>query len=286
MPRGFRLAQVGPGRVQRALYFRCRRGDREALATLLYRVVDRAYTAASFVVPDEETACEMVAAMWEDLLALLLRWHVGGHLHKKAERALAGRLAAYADPASARRAVARAARESEDELLVFPTERLSALLERIPEYAPRIAAGTAARVHVSHRIVLGLAVVSLAFAGYGLWLDMTSRGASPDVRLECLQKRIVKADLIAALRDTLLELPDREGADGLSARVIERSSLALEEIANARNWRDARGLRYLVLRLRRERLSEQLAELATEQQGVTRRELAQAQLILEEVENL
>jgi hypothetical protein len=272
--------------VERALYFRCRRGEPEALNTLLYQVVDRLYTAAAFAAPDERSAVDAVGATWQELLTLLLRPRVGGHLRQKAWRILAGYLAAYTDRAGVRKAFRCAQGEEEVSLLTFPTEELRVLLALTPAYAERIGEATRSRLRRRREALVGVAVFFLAVAAYSLWLGWVSRSAQADVRLVGLQQRIIKCDLIPVVRDSLADLPDPAGADRVEARVLEQASLALEEVANAGARGGGEELRYLAERVRQEQLPQALLDLSLTRQGLARRELAQAQLALEEVANL
>lgn len=273
-------------RIERALYHRCRRGQPEALATMLYRLADRLYTAAAYVAPDEEAAREAVAATWEDLLSLLLRPRVGGHLRRHAERLLAVHLAPWGNKAAVNRALLMAREQEESELLALSDEALQPLLDGIPPMAERIAATTATRQLHRLQFAIGLGLVLLVAGTYGLWLRNLSRQAGPHVQLVALQERVMRADMLPALRDSLLELADPEGADSEEARLLQRVSLVLEEIANTRLWGNPAALRRLSERVQQEELTERLRELMAEREGLARRELAEAHLVLEEVGNL
>ncbi|MEI6501792.1 MAG: hypothetical protein WCP21_12295 [Armatimonadota bacterium] len=276
----------GPLQLRRALYHRCRRGEPEALATLLYRLVDRLYTAASYVAPDEPAALTAVVLAWEDLLALLVRPHVGGYLQDKSFKLLGQQLLDYADRRTVRRALRRAERETEEGLLTLPEEQLRPLVDLIPAYAPQIAANYLDRAVIRRRCAWAVGLTAF-FVFLGLvWQRQALQRPVVDLQLECLQQRIERGGLIDSLRDCLAELPDAQGADQAQARALEHASLVLEEISNAPSWRAAPGMPYVVARVQEERLAETLAELAQGYEGDARSSLVKAQLVLEEVQAL
>ena len=276
----------GPLQLRRALYQRCRRGEPEALATLLYRQVDRLFTAASYVAPDETAALTAVVLAWEDLLALLVRPHVGGYLQDKSFKLLGKHLLDYADRRTVRRALRSAERESEEGLLTLPEEQLRPLVDLIPAYASQIAANYLDRSVVRRRSawVAGLVVLFLCLGL--IWQTQAAQRPVADLQLQCLRQRIERGGLIDALRDCLAELPDASGADQPQARVLQHASLVLEEISNAPSWRGSPGMPYVVARVQEERLAETLAEIAQGYEGDARSSLVKTQLVLEEVENL
>jgi hypothetical protein len=276
----------GSLQVQRALYFRCRRGEREALATLLYRIVDRLYTAASFVAPDEPSAVTALVLMWEDLLALLERPYVGGRLQDHALRLLSTRLVDYADRRTIRRKLRNAQHEPEDGLLSLPEEHLRTLLDMVPAYAEQIAANHQERLVVRRRSLYGVALGAAALMTVLLWATRLAPTPVSDLELRCLQQRIDRGGLIEVVQDCLTDLPDSAGANQMQARSLQHISLVLEEISNARGQRQTPGLRYLVKRVEQEGLAEDLAEIAQTYEGDMRTELLKTQLVLEEVQNL
>ena len=279
-------AQDTTARVQRALYFRCRRGEPEALAALLYSLVDRLYTAASYVVPDETTAVTTVAEAWHDLVTLLQAPFVGGHVRRQAFRLLRLRLAALAGAEQVRKACQRAETEVDEGLLSFPTGDLAVLVESIPAHAEQIAARTRARKRRVRRGAELLGAVVVFVAGYNLWLRGTTRNSAAETKLVCLRERVVRQDLVTALRDCADELPDPEGADRYESHLLRQVGLVLEELVNSQGSRGGPVLGYLARRARQEDLSRDLADLMAAREGLDRRELAQAQLVLEEVESL
>ncbi|MEI6500441.1 MAG: hypothetical protein WCP21_05360, partial [Armatimonadota bacterium] len=276
----------GPLQLRRTLYHRCRRGEPEALATLLYRQVDRLYTAASYVTPDETAALTAVVLAWEDLLALLVRPYVGGYLQDKSFKLLGKHLLDYADRRTVRRALRNAERESEEGLLTLPEEQLRPLVDLIPSYASQIAANYHGRSVVRRRSIWVAGLVALLFCLGLIWQTQAAQSPAADLQLECLQQRIERGGLIDALRDTLLELPDAAGADQPQARALQHASLVLEELSNAPSWRGSPGLPYVVARVQEERLAETLAEIAQGYEGDARSSLVKTQLVLEEVQNL
>jgi len=271
------------GRVEQALYFRCRRGEPEALATLLYRMVDRLYTAASFVAPDETSATTDVVLAWEDTLALLTRSHVGGRIRARAVALLGRRLLDFGDRKAVARALRNALHEDEDSLVALPEESLRPLVEMIPRYAPQIAAGQTERRAMRRRVLQSAAAAGVLIVAYATWLKVGPAEGAPGAHLTCLQQRITKCELLESLRDCLVELPDPQGADEVHARTLQQVSLALEEIANAA---DRQTLRYLTQRLQQEALPEELEDIIGDYDGTARRDLRQAQLVLEEVQGL
>lgn len=276
----------GPLQLRRALYHRCRRGEPEALATLLYRQVDRLYTAASYVTPDEPAALTAVVLAWEDLLALLVKPRVGGHLQDRSFKLLGRHLLDYADRKTVRRALRRAEQEAEEGLLSLPEEQLRPLVDLIPAYAPRIAANCIDRSAIRKRAAWALGLASFFLCVGLLSQNQATQRPTVDLQLQCLQQRIERGGLIDCLRDCQAELPDATGADEPQARALQHSSLVLEEISNAPSWRDAPGLPYAVARVQEERLAETLAEIAQGYEGDARSSLVKAQLVLEEVQNL
>jgi hypothetical protein len=265
------------GRVERALYFRCRRGEAAALATMAYRLMDRLYTAASFVAPDEASATTAVLLAWEDTLALLTRRHVGGGLRARALQRLGQRLLDHGDRACVRRALHNAAHEDEEALLAMPDETV----ELTQHYAPGIAAAHQERQALRGRVLQSLAAAALLVLLYAGWLFVSPAVAGQEVQLSCLQQRIAHQELIESLRDFTAVLPDPQGADRVQAHALQQVSLALEEIINAPSHQS---LRYLIQRLQGEELPTQLAEIAAGYEGVSRQELMQTQLVLEEVQ--
>lgn len=273
--------QTSSARVQRALYHRCRRGEPEALATLLYRLVDRLYVAATFVAPDEASAQTALILAWEDLLALLTRAHVGGHLHQRAFDLLAQRLGDYADRSTVRRLVKNALQQGEADLPSLPEAQLRPLVQVIGRYADEIASNFRLRQAFTRRLWIGAAAaVLIATLGLGS-LRFAARGSAADLQLACLQDRLLRHELARGLREHAAQLPDPRGADQLQARTLQRASLVLDEIVNTRP--QARTLPYLVQRLEHEGLVEDLDSLAREADDTARQDLLQARLALEEV---
>jgi len=271
------------GRVERALYFRCRRGEPAALATFAYRLMDRLYTAASFVAPDEASATTAVLLAWEDALALLARLRVGGNLRGKTMRRLGRRLMDYADRATVHRALENAAHEDEEALLPMPDETVPALVEAAQRHAPDIAAAFHERQGLRRPVLQSLGAACLLVLLYAGWLYAAPALASQELELKCLQQRIVRQELVEGLRDVGATLPDPDGADYVQARVLQQASLVLEEVVNAASRQQ---LRYLVPRVEAEELPERLAEIAAAYEGSPRQELMQTQLVLEEVQAL
>lgn len=276
----------GPPQLRRVLYQRCRRGETEALAILLYRLVDRLYTAASFVAPDEPSAVTAVVLTWEDLLALLGRPHVGGYLQDRAFALLAARLGDYADRPTLRRKLRNAEREPEEGLLAFPEEQLQLLVGMVPAYAPQITAAWRSRRAWRRRAAYLGGGTALFLLAAVLWLRQPLHASTVDLRVACLQQRVERAGMIEFVHECRADLPDPAGADRVRAEALQRVSLVLEELSNAGTWRSSPGLWYLAARVQREGLVDQVAELADGYEGETRRELLQAQLVLEEVQNL
>ena len=268
-------------RVKRALYHRCRRGEREALATLLYRLVDRLYLAATFVAPDEPSAQAALILAWEDLLALLTRPYVGGHLSHRAFDLLGARLADYADRATVRRHLRNAQHQADEGLLSLPEEQLKPLVELIGRYSDEIAHNYQVRMAFRRRTWFAAAVaVVVALAGLG-WLRFAALTGANNVQLACLQERIIKHELAQSVRERASELPDPTGADQGQAHTLHRVSLVLDEIANIRP--QSRTLPYLATRIEQEALVEDLSEIARQSDEYARDDLLQARLALEEV---
>ncbi|MBU0606881.1 MAG: hypothetical protein KKI08_03300 [Armatimonadetes bacterium] len=277
------LPQTHDGRVERTLYYRCRRGEPAALATLAYRLMDRLYTAASFVAPDEASATTVVLLAWDDTLTLLTRHHVGGGVRVKALQRLGRHLLDYGDPATVRRALHNAMHEDEDSLLPLPDETVQPLVELAQRHAPEIAAAYRERQALRRRLLQSVTAAGLVLLLYGGWVYVGPSVTGQELQLTCLQQRIARRELIESLRDFAAALPDPQGADLAQTRTLQQASLALEEIINAPS---RSSLRYLNQRLEREDLPAQMAEIATEYGGAPRHELMQTQLVLEEVQGL
>lgn len=277
---------TGALQVRRALYHRCRRGEAEALATLLYRLADRLYTAASFVAPDEPSAVTAVVLAWEDLLALLVRPHVGGHLQDRAFKLLGDHLGDFAERQTIQRQLRNAQREPEDGLLSLPEQQLAPLVEMIKAYAPQIAANYHERSVSRRRTLRAAGLVPLLLVAGLLWLRQSHQVSATDLQLQCLQQRIERRELIDAVRGCVHDLQDPSGADKLQAQSLQHISLVLEEVGNASGWRESPGLRYVVARVQQENLADELAEVASRYEGAERAELLEAHLVLEEVQNL
>jgi hypothetical protein len=285
MAQGVSVGQPdGTTRVESALYLRCRRGEAEALSTLLYRLVDRLYTAASFVCPDEQTAVLAVAGTWEDLLLLLLRPRVGGKLEQRACGLLKLRLLDFAEPAALTNALQCSRQADPESLVAYPESALPALLALIPLYTDRLAEAARVRRSRDKQVLGGLVALLVLVVGLQVWLALERRSAG--LELTTLRDRIVKRNLTLAVRDTLGELSDPTGADAPEAQTLQRVLMALEDIVSASEVPQGADMRFLKQRLRQEDLAEALATLMIERDGLAQHELAQAQLVLEEVQAL
>lgn len=273
-------------RVERALYHRCRRGEPEALAALLYSLVDRLHTAAAYVLPDESAPLTVVATVWHEVLDLLQGPYVGGHLPAKAFARLQAQLELQADPAAVARAVARAQEESDEGLIPYPAADLRVLVDAIPLHAAEIARRTVRRRLRRRQVALALAAFVVVVMGYNVWLRERSHAAASDVQIQCLQERVVRGELALAIHDCLSELPDPQGADRYEARLLREVGLVLEELSNLQGAAGRQVLGYLAQRVQQGHLSAELGQLLAQRDGLPREQLAQTQLILEEVENL
>ncbi len=269
--------------MERALYARCRRGEPAALATLGYRLMDRLYTAASFVAPDEASATTAVLLAWEDTLGLLTRLHVGGGLEAAALQRLGQHLLNYGEAGAVQQALRNAAAEDEAALLPLPDETVQPLVELAQRHAGEIAVAYREREALRQRVLQSLAAAAVVALLYLGWLFVGPAAARPEVQLSCLQERIARQELVDGLRDFAGALPDPQGADLARARTLQQASLALEEIVNASSLSS---LRYVVVRVQREELATQLAEIAADYEGPSRQELMETQLALEEVQGL
>lgn len=286
MPRVRKDAETGQRRIMRALYHRCRHGDPEALVTLAYRVADRMYTGATYVTPDEETAFAVVQKTWEDILRLLLRLRVGGHILQRAEHLLAANLASYAEPRAIQASVHQAMNEDDDSgLLTLSARQLEQLVEMVPQYAEPIARQTARRTAFVRHAGLACGILGLGLLVYAGLIWFKPGGERPDIRIAGLQQRIQQQDLVGVMRDSLLELADPRGADSMDAAVLERALLAIEELANMPADRGNQA-RYVSERLREEELAARFGEILKDRQLPAGDILARAQLVLEEVEKL
>jgi len=276
-------APAHSGRVEKALYYRCRRGQKEALTALAHRLMDRLYTGAMYVAPDETTAATAALLAWEDTLALLARPYVGGYLHQRAKQQLAKRLQAFAPRGYIRQALTKAFFESEDALLPIPDQAKQNMLELASHYAPIIAQAYQERRQWRRHILGTITTAIVLIALYQIWLVLKPRWTKPEIQLQCLQQRILKGDLIDSLQQMIAELPDPSGADRWQALMLQQASLALEEIINASH---RQSLRYLVVRLQNSQLSEEIGEIAQDCEEPARSALRAVQLILEETQAL
>ncbi|NPV45330.1 MAG: hypothetical protein HPY69_00095 [Armatimonadetes bacterium] len=273
-------------RVQRALYIRCRRGESEALAALLYSLVDRLYTAASYVLPDETSAITTVAETWHDLMESLRGAWGTRNLLVRAMHLLGQRLKTMAPDDQVDRALRRARTEDDGGLLSFPDGDLQVLLDAVPLQALHIAE-SAGRRRMRFRQAVAFAVLFVAFVvGHNIWRQGTARRSAETLKLTALQAEVQRDQLITAVRDCVDELPDPEGADRYEARVLQQLGLVLEELANTQAAQGAQTLALLSRRVRQERLTEDLTEVMSQREGMARKELSRALLVLEEVANL
>lgn len=287
------IAWLGPrgqgdtsGRVQRTLYIRCRRGEPEALAALLYSLVDRLYTAASYVLPDETSAITTVAETWHDLMESLRGAWGTQNPSVRAMQLLGHRLRTLAPDDQVDRALRRARDEDDGGLLAFPDGDLQVLLDAVPLQARHIAESAGQR-RLRFRQALAFAVLFFAFVvGHNIWRQSSARQSAETLKLQALQTEVQRDELMTAVRDCVDELPDPEGADRYEARVLRQVGLVLEELANSQAAPGAQTLALLSRRVRQDQLAEDLAELVSQREGMARKELSRALLVLEEVANL
>lgn len=275
--------QPHPRRVEYALYVRCRRGEPEALVTAAYRLMDRMYTAASFVAPDESSATTAVLLAWEDVLTQLAGAHVGGTLTTRAMQRLRQRLLVFGARPLVRKALHSALNEDEGALLPLPEETVPAVVELSRHHAPQIAAAHHERQALRCRVWQTAGAAMLLVLLYQGWLMASPGFARQEVQLQCLQQRIARQELIENIRDRISELSDPQGADHWQVQTLQRVSLALEEAFNAPS---RQALRYSARRVEQEQLAEQLTEIASGYEGSPRQQLMQAQLLLEEMQGL
>lgn len=272
-------------RVREAVCHRCRRGEPEALSALLYSLADRLYTAASYVLPDEDSALVAVVAAWEDLLGDLAAPFAPRDLDQAAYSRLTLRLAGHAPEADIARAVHRVRDEDDDGLLLFPDAPLEALLVEVPAQADRIASRAWQRRRRLGQAATVMVTFAILLTTYNLLSTARARGSQIELRLTCLRDRVAGQDLVAVVRDTVSELGDPAGADRYEARLLQSAGLALEELSNTRGIGD-RPLRYLSERVRGEDLAAGLGELMADREALASRELRETQLVLEEVATL
>lgn len=276
-------SQPHPRRVEHALYVRCRRGEPEALVTAAYRLMDRMYTAATFVAPDESSATTAVLLAWEDTLAHLAGAQVGGTLSICAMRRLGQRLLVFGSRPAVRKALYSALHEDEEALLPLPEETVPAVVELSRHHAPQIAAANLERQALRRRLWQTAGAAMLVVLLYQGWLMAAPGLARQEVQLQCLQQRIARQELIENIRDCISELSDPQGADCWQAQTLQRVSLALEETLNAPS---RQALRYSARRVEQEQLAEQLSDITEAYEGTPQRQLMQTQLLLEEMQGL
>jgi hypothetical protein len=281
-----RLLRRRTNRSERSLYWRCRRGEPEALATFAYRVADELYVMSLEACSDEATAAEAVRRSWQRTLGQLGRWRFGGYLERRARRDMVRVLGGMADTRRARAAARATAADFGDEALRprLPEPVVAELVEAARVNAPDLQRRSARRRRQG-RVGLGaLALVSLAAIGLGAaYRVYLSEPSVRAVRVETLRDRIVAADMVNTVRDVGDTLADPEGADRAEAEMYGQAVMALEEIANAGSTPGTEGLFYVQKRAKDLDLSGFMLEAAQRQEGETRATLIQAHLALEEV---
>lgn len=277
-------------RVRDNLYWRCRVGDSEALVTFLYQISDELYSAALIVAEGEQQAADFVQQTWNRLLQALKKWRFGGYLRPRTLNIMRRILTDVAGARAAQRAmdsVTSPLPNGSRSVATAPSALVEALVAETHKLAPTIAAAAQARRRRS-RILLagaGLVVAVLIGVSSGLY-GRTVIARSPQVQFQCLQQRVVEANLLSALHDAYGELADPGGADRLQAQAYHRIGLVLEEIANAGSLADLQQLRYIKQRIDNEDLTAGARAAAWDSSSYCRPRLMHIVLVLEEVQNL
>ena len=280
------LLRRGKNRSERSLYWRCRRGEPEALATFAYRVTDDLYVMALEACSDEATAAEAVRRSWQRTLGRLGRWRFGGYLERRARQDIVRVLGVMTDArqagAAARASAADFGYEASRPRLPEPV--VAELVESARASAPDLQRRSARRRRHGRVGLAALAVVSVVAIGLGTaYRVYLSEPSVRAVRVATLKDRIAAVDMVNTVRDVGDTLADPEGADRSEAEMYGQVVMALEEIENAGSTPGTEGLFYVQKRVKDLDLSGFMLEAAQRQEGETRATLMQAHLALEEV---
>jgi len=283
-----RLLRTKKSRAERSLYWRCRRGEPEALATFAYRVADDLYAMSLAACDDECSASKAVLEAWQRTLTRLGRWRFGGHLERHARREMLRGLRAAV---GARRAKAAAKLSSQDfgdeHRPRLPEADVAQMAEQARDQAPVLQQRAARRRARSKFALWTLAALFVATLGFGVtWQVYLSQPSARSVRVRLLQERVLASDMANLVNDVADTLPDTDGANRKEAELYGQTVMALEEIANADNTAGTEGLYYVQQRVKELDLPAFLRDAAYRQEGSTQATLLQAQLALEEVEAL
>jgi len=276
----------GRNRSERSLYWRCRRGEPEALATFAYRVTDDLYVMALEACSDEATAAEAVRRSWQRTLVRLGRWRLGGYLERRARQDMVRVLGGMTDARRAHAAARATAADFGDEASRprLPEPVVAGLVESARASAPDLQWRSARRRRHNRVGLAALAVVSVVAIGLGTaYRVYLSEPSVRAVRVETLKERIVAVDMVNTVRDVSDALADPEGADRSEAEMYGQAIMALEEIGNAGSTPGTEGLFYVQKRVKELGLAGFMLEAAQRQEGETRAALMQAHLALEEV---
>ena len=281
-----RLFRRKKNRSERSLYWRCRRGEPEALATFAYRVADDLYLMALVACSDEATAAEAVGRSWQRTLARLGRWRLGGYLERRARQDMVRVLGGMTDPRRARAAGRVTAADFGDEALRprLPEAVVAELVEAARAGSPDLQRRSIRRMRHNRVGLAALGAVSLAAIGLGTaYRVYLSEPSVRAVRVETLKSRILAVDMVNTVRDVSDTLADPDGADRAEAEMYGQAIMALEEIANAGDTPGTEGLFYVQKRVKELDLAGFMLDAAQRQEGETRATLIQAHLALEEV---
>jgi len=251
-------------RAERAMLWRCRRGDAEALSVLLYSLGDEIYTIAWLALGEEAAAGEATAAVWRRLLVVLARPWFNGQIRQRA------RVLAYRE--IGRRGSVRAARKAlrqelaaakAGDLRRVPEPLAQELLSELPGHAQLLKEKSTRRTRLK-RTGLVLMVAGFSVGGFVLigTYSRTLASATPALLFQTLQQEVAGRNLVAVLRDALEDLPDPEGRNQAEAQALEQAGLILEEIANAPDRGALDNMQYIRERVEKGNLTEELFFLA------------------------
>jgi hypothetical protein len=271
----------------RSLYRRCQHGSAEALRALLLSTADGLYSAALAASADEAQAQELAAQTWEAFLGGLGR----GKPHETAElqlqQTLGVEIAGELDEAAAARAVRLWTDNAAVELLAAPAELMARLEELSRGLAPAIQRRARTRRALlwagRTAALLGLALIVAASA---VLAGRISEGRTRDLQFAALRQRAQAERLTWEVRDTLLDLPDPEGADRYEAGLLAQVELLLEDLAAGPALSSRDDLRNLQTTLRQDDLLWRLRETTADAPEAHRKALAETTLLLEEAQEL
>ena len=273
--------------VTASIFRRCRRGDPEALHTVLLRVADPLYSASLAASIGEAEAGALALHTWQRLLRSLNRWGMGGDLTVRLQELLADEILPGAGSEAAERALALWLEAGSLAPVAAPPALLAGMEQVAQEMAPVIGRQARRRRWAAWAGTAVAAVAVGALATGALWvLNQVAARQTRQVEWEALRERVGEQHLTWALRDALLALPDPRGADAGQETTLAQAALVLEELAASAEREPRDTLYHLQNRIEQGNLAARLAQMTVETEGPQRAVLAQTTLVLEEVRSL